>query len=267
MRKQKKQFPDPIKPKELEQMLPAIIGSRTPSADIFLDPKWARGSTVKAGRGYVRVWETPVGSSQSNAGVKSQVITSGAKSGYVIGVDTSEGQSNGDWQVAVCLNPIGDHVATVRTRVSPIEFSSLLCRLGLWYRADIFIEKASYGAVVARYLVETIPESEVMARKAHPSLCSPYPFGCHLVKASTLAKTDRVEAFVNALNGGIEVVDPDILSEMLTLDPSTGRSRKGARMHDDYLDAIGIAVDSRRKRVFRAKTKGGVSFGTRRRRG
>ncbi len=226
-------FPPPLSPGDVHRLLPAWLRSDFPQRDMFCQPSWGE----RPPRGYVRVWEPP------------------RKDGrYWIGVDSSEGKKHGDWQVAVCLDEGGRHVATVRTRVSVLKFASLVARMAwLYNEATIEVEMASTGPGVVFFLLETVPEAEILLRGAHGSIANPYPRSKVTQRTPThVARVERKDAFVDHFNAGAEVLDPDLRAEMLGLDPETREKPKGQRgVSDDYLDAVGIAVCARKRATFR----------------
>lgn len=176
------------------------------------------------GRGCVRIWELPQRGKR-----------------YRIGVDGSGGKKGSDWQNAYMIDDMGDHIATIRSRLPVMAFAGEVQRLGLWFGvADIHVEMQEHGALIYSHLRSHVSELEISLRGAHRCLMRPYP-GLHLHerKKTKPNRIARQQAFRSWLLE-VEIKDPELYQEMLTLDPWTNEAR-GKSDTDDYLDSAGIA--------------------------
>jgi hypothetical protein len=163
---------------------------------------------------------------------------------YRVAVDSSGGTAKSDWQVAVVIDQDGEHVCTARMKVPVLIFAGVVQRLMAWYNdAFLNLETEKWGTLVYDHLISAISPEEAALRGAHPIVCTRVP-ETQIKKrnANKATKAARISAFRDWLPITV-IKDPDILDEMITLDPATYQKRNKDTDTDDYLDALGIGWD------------------------
>lgn len=163
---------------------------------------------------------------------------------YVIGVDPSQGLQHGDYQVYWVNDLYGNHCATTRIRVPTPQAAGVLQRLGEWFNhATIEIEQSGDGSglVIYEWVTGVYPEEHVKQKRAYG--CAK-PYRGAVIKRSTtpLARSVRTTCAHEHVTER-EVLDPDLIQEVKTLDIDTGRCIRKHGDHDDIWDACGIAYD------------------------
>lgn len=172
---------------------------------------------------------------------------------YTIGVDSSDGGPKSDRQCAAVIDSEGEICALLRCRLAPIHFAAAVQRLAIIYGARVVVEtNARSGALVSRYLTETIGEETIETTGAHPVLRQSL---AGVEDFSTNAKTrpEVEEQFLTMLDGLVDVPCDWVFSEMLQWDLEKRKARAGSE--DDVLDALGIAWVARARALRRARER------------
>ncbi len=149
---------------------------------------------------------------------------------YVVGVDPAEGNPTSD-ESALCVldETTGEQVAVYGGRVQPSTLASYADKLGVWYGADLMVERNNHGHSVLSWLADHSALSVLPGPDRRPGWLS-----------NRRGKVALYDALADACRDGqLQLHDLVTITQVQTIEGSTLRAPEG--QPDDRADALALA--------------------------
>lgn len=217
---------------ELAKQRPNI---RPPKFRLSLEGK----KLVERTHGEVRVWSEPTADDQ-----------------YVIGADTAEGLSGGDYASAQILNcRTLEQVATVHGHIPPYEFSCLLNAVGRYYnKAYLCIEVFPSGHRVQDHLIREFFYPMLHRWRGKPDKVKPGVSHMYGWETNVWSRPILVGAGQRSLNHNLVTLHEDgLLDELMHFSKNDDGKYEAEVGHDDRVMALLLALRSREENYVERK--------------
>lgn len=186
---------------------------------------------VPVARGEVSIWAAPKEGEE-----------------YVIGADTSEGITGGDYASAQVLNcRTLEQVASVHGHIQPYEFASLLNALGLYYkRAMLCVEINNMGHRVQDHLIREYMYPRLHQWRGRPDKIKLQPAHMYGWGTNVWSRPLLIGAGQRALNHNLTTLHEDgLLTELIHFSRNDDGKYEAEVGHDDRVMALLMALRSR----------------------
>lgn len=203
------------------------------------------GSLMVVSKGEIRVWKEPEEGRQ-----------------YVIGADTAEGLSGGDYSCGIVLDMASmEQVASVHGRIQYHEFAILLNALGRYYNTALLaIEVYPQGFTVQDKLLRNHHYPMLHMWKGKPDRVRHNQRSLYGWETNIWSRPLLIAAGQRALNHGLVTLHEDgLLNELMRFSKNDDGKYEAAVGHDDRVLALLIALRSREENYWPARESANLS--------
>lgn len=199
--------------------------------DFVVDERRNTTERVTNARGFVRIWEHPREGRQ-----------------YVIGADTSEGMSGGDYSCAEILDMESlEQVGAIHGHIQYYDFAVLLNAVGRYYnRALLCIEVYPQGQTVQDYLIRKFQYPRLHIDRGRADRIKQRGGKYYGWQTNVVTRPLLIAAGQRAINGGhVTLHEEGLLDEILRFSKNDHGKYEASAGHDDRVIALLLALRSR----------------------